>query len=86
MQRFEGEAPVVRLRLPWEVKVELSRFIALAPLAQVDFRVPIDGVVTCSDASTQGGGACSSTGPSGGLRCPPHRGGNQTVPQCPGAC
>lgn len=60
MQRFEGEAPVVRLRLPWEVKVELSRFIALAPLAQMDFRVPLDGA--CSDASTQGGGACSSTG------------------------
>ena len=65
MQRFEGEAPVVRLGLPWEVKVELSRFIALVPLAQMDFRVPIDGVVTCSDASTQGGGACSSTGLSG---------------------
>ena len=62
MQRFEGEAPVVRLGLPWQVKVELSRFIALVPLAQMDFRVPIDGVVTCSDASTQGGGACSSTG------------------------
>ena len=62
MQRFAGEAPVVRLQLPWEVKVELSRFIALAPLAQMDFRVPLDGVATCSDASTQGGGACSSTG------------------------
>ena len=62
MQRFEGEAPVVRLGLPWDVKVELSRFIALVPLAQMDFRVPIDGVVTCSDASKKGGGACSSIG------------------------
>lgn len=58
MQRFEGEAPVVRLALPWDVKVELSRFIALVPLAQMDFQVPVDGVVTCSDASR----ACSSTG------------------------
>ena len=62
MQRFEGEAPVVRLGLPWAVKVELSRFIALVPLGQMDLRVPVDGVVTCSDASTQGGGACSSVG------------------------
>ena len=62
MHRFEGEAPVVRLALPWKVKVELSRFIALSPLGQMDFRVLVDGVVTCSDASTQGGGACSSIG------------------------
>ena len=62
MQRFEGEAPVVRLALPWAVKVELSRFITLVPFGQMDFRAPIDGVVTCSDASTSGGGACSSLG------------------------
>ena len=62
MQRFEGEAPVVRLALPWAVKVELSRFIALSPLGQMDFRASVDGVVTCSDASTLGGGACSSVG------------------------
>ena len=62
MQRFEGEAPVVRLALPWSVKVELSRFVALSPLGQMDFRTSVDGVVTCSDASTQGGGACSSVG------------------------
>lgn len=62
MQRFDGEAPVVRLALPWSVKVELSRFVALSPLGQMDFRTSIDGVVTCSDASTQGGGACSSVG------------------------
>ena len=54
MQRSEGEAPVVRLALPWKVKVELSRFIALSPLGQMDFRASVDGVVTCSDASTQG--------------------------------
>ena len=28
----------------------------------MDFRTSVDGVVTCSDASTLGGGACSSVG------------------------
>lgn len=37
MRAFEGEAPVVRLKLPKGVKVELARFILLSPLAQMDF-------------------------------------------------
>ena len=60
MKAFEGEAPVVRLKLPKNVKVELARFILLSPLAQMDFRVPVDGQVTCSDASCDGGGLCAS--------------------------
>lgn len=32
----------------------------MPPLAQMDFRVPIDGQVTCSDASCDGGGLCAS--------------------------
>ena len=60
MKAFEHEAPVVRLKLPKKVKVELARFILLSPLAQMDFRVPVDGQVTCSDASCEGGGLCAS--------------------------
>ena len=48
MKSFEGEAPVVRLPLPYQVKI--------------DFRVPVDGEVTASDASTTGGGLCASVG------------------------
>ena len=62
MKRFEGEAPVVRLGLPYQVKVEIARFILLTPLAQMEFRSPVDGEVTCSDASTLGGGLCASKG------------------------
>ena len=62
MKRFEGEAPVVRLGLPYQVKVEIARFILLTSLAQMEFRSPVDGEVTCSDASTLGGGLCASKG------------------------
>ena len=48
--------------LPVECKLELLRFLALTPLARLDFRVPLDDQVTCSDASTQGGGVCASRG------------------------
>lgn len=60
MQAFEGEAPVVRLAIPYQVKIETARFILLSPLAQMDFRTPVDGEATCSDASTLGGGLCAS--------------------------
>lgn len=62
MKAFEGEAPVVRLKLPKEVKVkvELARSVLLSPLAQLDFCPPVDGQVTCSDASCQGRGLCAS--------------------------
>ena len=52
----------MRLPLPKQVKVEIARFIVLSPLAQIDFRVPVDGEVTVSDASTTGGGLCASVG------------------------
>ena len=52
-----------RLRpLPQACRVELLRFLALLPLARIDFRLPIEGQVTCSDASTLGGGLCASVG------------------------
>ena len=62
MKAFEGEAPVVRLALPYQVKVEIARFILLSPLAQMEFRAKVDGEVTCSDASSFGGGLCASKG------------------------
>ena len=62
MRAFESEAPVVRLSLPYQVKVEIARFILLAPLAQMEFRAKVDGEVTCSDASSYGGGLCATKG------------------------
>ena len=62
MKSFDGEAPVVRLALPYQVKIEIARFILLSPLAQIDFRIPVDGEVTASDASTTGGGLGASVG------------------------
>lgn len=51
-----------RLTVPSLVKMEILRFIGLVPLCRMDFRLPLRGQVTCSDASTSGGGMCSSVG------------------------
>eukprot|EP00435_Cladocopium_sp_Y103_P031778 s555_g8.t1 len=48
--------------LPPQCRLEVLRFVALLPLARMDFRVPIHGQVTCSDASSTGGGVCASQG------------------------
>ena len=42
------------------VELELIRFIALTPLAFMDFRTGISEEVTACDASTSGGGLCVS--------------------------
>ena len=42
------------------VELELLRFIAMVPLAFMDFRAGISDEVTASDASTSGGGLCVS--------------------------
>ena len=44
------------------VALELLRFIAMTPLAFMDFRTKISECVTASDASTSGGGLCASKG------------------------
>eukprot|EP00435_Cladocopium_sp_Y103_P008139 s339_g2.t1 len=62
MEALKGYPPVVRLPLPRGVRLELSRFLALIPLAQLDFRLPMRREVTASDASSSGGGICCSTG------------------------
>eukprot|EP00438_Fugacium_kawagutii_P036535 Skav217626 [mRNA] locus=scaffold2172:789307:792972:+ [translate_table: standard] len=61
---------------PDDCKLELCRQIALVALARIDFRLDMHPMVTCSDASTTGGGFCASMGlthlggvaASGGLR------------------
>ena len=51
-----------RLPLPHGCKLEILRFLALIPLARLDFRLDVDSQVTCSDASSSGGGICASSG------------------------
>lgn len=43
----------------------MSRFVALVPLAQLDFRLEVSSEVTASDASTTGGGLTQSIGLTG---------------------
>ncbi|CAL1141087.1 unnamed protein product, partial [Cladocopium goreaui] len=57
---FEGFPPVVKLKLPEEVREELARFLGLIPLAYMDFRCRLSSLVTASDASTTGGGVTAS--------------------------
>ena len=41
---------------------ELIGAVSLLCLAVVDLRTPVSGLLTCSDASTSGGGMCASNG------------------------
>eukprot|EP00438_Fugacium_kawagutii_P027330 Skav200816 [mRNA] locus=scaffold454:45465:48980:- [translate_table: standard] len=65
MQQLKEFPPVVKLPLPAPVQRELFRFLCLAPLSQLNFRAPMLGQVTCSDASSTGGGFCVSKGLTG---------------------
>ena len=47
---------------PDNCKAEIMRLVALVPLARLDFRLPFHEQVTCSDASSTGGGICASAG------------------------
>eukprot|EP00435_Cladocopium_sp_Y103_P013721 s1034_g3.t1 len=51
-----------KLAIPPLVKLEILRCICLVPLCRMDFRLPMKSQVSCSDASTAGGGMCCSTG------------------------
>ena len=62
IESLKKEPPVVKRVVPHEVKLEILRFCALVPLAQMDFRTPMNAQVTASDASSQGGGICASVG------------------------
>ena len=59
---LEGKPKHCRIVLKREVMTEIARFIALMPLAYIDLRLPFDGLVTASDASTTGGGLSASQG------------------------
>lgn len=49
-------------QLPQLCRMEILRFVSLIPLAKLDFRLTYNQQVTCSDASTSGGGICCSKG------------------------
>ena len=49
-----AKGPLARRTLPREVVLELLRFVALSPLAYMDFRLATSELVTASDASTTG--------------------------------
>ena len=62
MQRLKTVPPKGSLALSYQVHCEIARFILLMPLSQMDFRASLAEQVTCSDASTPGGGICVSEG------------------------
>ena len=65
MEKLKHLPPVVRMPMPKRVVKELLRFILICPLAQMSMKLPLAEHVTCSDASTRGGGFCVSEGLTG---------------------
>ena len=61
IEEFNTSTQVWRT-IPEECKLEMVRFIALLPLAHLDFRLPMHPMVSCSDASSSSGGFCGSCG------------------------
>lgn len=51
---------VRKLLTPEDCRVEIFRFLGLLPVARLNFRLGMHSLVTCSDASTTGGGICAS--------------------------
>ena len=49
------------LPTPPDCRLEVLRFLGGFPLARLDFRLDMHDMVTCSDASTTGGGVCATT-------------------------
>ena len=62
MEDLKAYPPVVAVELPGQVQLEIARFLALVPLAQMNVRTKVQSHATCSDASSVGGGICVSTG------------------------
>ena len=62
MQKLADQGTSAARTLPLQVVAELSRFILLTPLAQMEFRAELTDQITASDASTSGGGICVSEG------------------------
>ena len=59
---LDGKPPGAKFEIPAKLRMELLRFLALTPLACMDFRRGLSLAVTASDASTTGGGATVSQG------------------------
>eukprot|EP00438_Fugacium_kawagutii_P018174 Skav226118 [mRNA] locus=scaffold1047:61528:65921:- [translate_table: standard] len=62
IEEFNHYPPVTRLDIPMLVKLEVARFLAMIPLARLNFRASPSPMVTASDASCSGGGVTASTG------------------------
>ena len=61
IESFESGGSHLRLT-PADCRLEVLRFLGCLPLARLDFRLDMDPIVTCSDASMEGGGICASSG------------------------
>lgn len=48
------------LATPLDCRLEVFRFLGMFPLAFMNFRLEVHPTVTCSDASSSGGGICAS--------------------------
>eukprot|EP00438_Fugacium_kawagutii_P011158 Skav227732 [mRNA] locus=scaffold3513:12968:18204:+ [translate_table: standard] len=59
VESYNTAGPHSRLSPP-DCRLEVTRVLGLLPLARMDFRLPMHPQVTCSDASTSGGGICCS--------------------------
>eukprot|EP00435_Cladocopium_sp_Y103_P050459 s406_g15.t1 len=55
-------SPTWYRKTPDDCRLEVLRFLGALPLARMDFRLDVHPLVTCSDASTTGGGICVSRG------------------------
>ena len=49
------------MRTPGDCRLEILRFLGMLPLARLDFRLDMHPMVSCSDASLQGGGVCATS-------------------------
>eukprot|EP00438_Fugacium_kawagutii_P015593 Skav229726 [mRNA] locus=scaffold49:399186:411683:- [translate_table: standard] len=61
METYNGNTWVSKVS-PQDCKLEVLRLLGLLALARLDFRLGMVPIVTCSDASTTGGGICASRG------------------------
>ena len=61
IESFNGPGAPYR-PLPRECRAELLRFLGMMPLVRMNFRLDMDPIFTCSDASSTGGGICCSVG------------------------
>ena len=78
IEEYNAEGPWYR-DTPEDCKLEVLRFLGCLPLARLDFRLGVHPQVTCSDASTSGGGLCVSRGTT------PYKGSSSVRGPCEGS-